>query len=151
MRADDVFRREFAETIGTLKAWARPFVEDGMAEIQEGPTYFSIIARPATPGTCAATLVLRADQKYDLSLGNERFEDRPIEDFKLFPAMLSAVAQGHVERKHLRCAVTGADRGLETRVELGDGRVWREQRGGSAGRDHDSLIEETTRFLPYRR
>lgn len=152
MLADDLFRKQLTATTSQLADWAGKSSGAGQFEIREGNGYWSLSARPQTPGACPATLVLRSDQKFDLSLAGHSFEDRTIEDLSLFPAIFEAVGQGNVERVTLTSALTGAPLAVETRVLLGGGRVWREFRdAGRPGPPMEAVIEETARYLPYKR
>lgn len=151
MFADDVFRNEFAAVTARLKTWADALRDSGKIDIREGHGFWSLAARPNTPGACPVTLVLRHDQKFDLALGPDRFEDRNVENFALFPALLQAVSDGRVERRRYSCAMTGAERAYETRVLLDGGIVWAERRGARPDAVRDGIIEETSRALPYTR
>lgn len=152
MLAEDLFRTRLAGLVAKLEDWAARHADTGDMDTKQGTGFWRVVARPHTPGTCPVTLVLRADQKFDLSLAGDLYEDRPIEDFDLFPPLLEAVAQGHVQRTHYTCAVTGAKQGHATRVLLGNGRGWGELRLRPGARiDDGTVVEECVRFLPYRR
>lgn len=151
MLADDLFRKQLAATTSQLAAWTDAYRGTGQFDIREGNGFWSLSARPQTPGTCAATLVLRSDQKFDLSLGGHHFEDRKIEDISLFPELFEAVGQGNVERITVTSALTGAPLAVETRVLLNGGRIWSERRGAAQAATADAVIEETARYLPYKR
>jgi hypothetical protein len=98
------------------------------------------------------TLVLRADQKFDLSLAGDVLEDRNIEDFELFPQLLEAIAQGSVQKTYYSCALTGASLGHDVRVVLADGRSWGEPRLRPGVQiDKGAVLQDCIRFLPYRR
>lgn len=151
MLADDLFRNQLAATTSQLSAWADTYRGTGQFDIREGNGFWSLSAKPQTPGACPATLVLRSDQKFDLSLAGHSYEDRSIEDLTLFPALFEAVGQGNVERVSLTSALTGARLAVETRVLLGGGRIWSERRDTGSTANADAVIEETVRYLPYKR
>lgn len=151
MLADDLFRKQLAATTSQLSAWADTYRGAGQFDIREGNGFWSLSAKPQTPGACPATLVLRSDQKFDLSLAGHSYEDRSIEDLSLFPALFEAVGQGNVERVSLTSALTGALLAVETRVLLGGGRNWCEHRNTGSDSNADAVIEETVRYLPYKR
>lgn len=151
MLADDVFRKELAATTQKLAAWAAGLRETGQFDIREGHGFWSLAARPQTPGACAVTLVLRADQKFDLSLDGSSFEDQNIEDLSVFPALIEAVGVGHVERTASCSALTGLPLAVETRVLFHDGRVWSRRREINPPLKGDEAVEDTARYLPYRR
>ena len=152
MLAEDIFRNRFTDLVTRLEAWALAYRDTGNMDTKQGMGFWRVIARPATPGACPVTLVLRDDQKFDLSIAGDLFEDRAIEDFALFPGLLEAIAQGRVERTHYACALTGTPLGHETRVLLEDGRSWGERRLRNGARlEGGGVLEERERFLPYRR
>ena len=152
MLAEDLFRTRLAGLVAKLEDWAARYADTGTMDAKHGTGFWRVVARPATPGTCPMTLVLRADQKFDLSLAGDLYEDRAIEDFDIFPPLLEAVAQGAVERTHYACGVTGADLGHETRVLLARGGAWGERRLRSGARiTNAAVLEQRHRFLPYRR
>lgn len=152
MLAEDLFRTRLAALIAKLDDWAARYADTGSIDIKEGATFWRVVARPATPGACPVTLVLRADQKFDLSLTGDLYEDRPIKDFDIFPPLLEAIAQGNVERMHYKCALTGKPLGHETRVLLSNGDTWGEPRLRDGARVMTgTVLENRQRFLPYRR
>ena len=153
MYPDDVYRTRLSGAIAELQDWGTRFKDAGRIETRDGSGFWRMVARPATPGTCPMTLVLRADQKFDIALAEERFEDQQVEDFGLFSALAEAVALGHVEQLISQCAVTGMGRDIETRVLLADGRVWSRRRALSKASPTQAadVTVRTTRFLPYRR
>lgn len=152
--ADDVFRAGLRSATESLTAWGKAVAPEAAIEIREAGGFWRLTARPKTKGACPLTLVLRNDQKFDLGLAGERFEDRDIEDFALFGAIARAVEQGRVEQVRSACAFTGAPRSIETRLIFEDGSVWSSARWlasaprQAAGEDE---VQDTVRFLPYRR
>lgn len=152
MYADDIFRRELSALTAKLAAWADGLRDAGTFDIREGSGYWSLRARPATPGACPLSLVLRNDQKYDLALDDQRFEDRPIEHFSFFSALAQAVGEGRIERKILSTAATGEPLFLEIIVLMADGQRWSERRArANIPSLTGELVEDTLPYLPYRR
>lgn len=154
MYPDDVFRNELAAVTQNLTRWAEPLKDAANIEIRDASGYWRISARPKTPGACPMTLVLRNDQKFDLSLSTERFEDRAIDDFALFGAIAQAVAAGHVELVRSSCALTGGLKSIETRVTFSDGVVWSHVRKtGPLARAKTGSpdVQDAEDFLPYLR
>ena len=96
MYPDDVYRNELRAVIETLSAWAAKYPGD--VETRASTGFWQLVARPKTKGACPLTLVLRSDQKFDMALAGETFEDRPVEDFALFEAVAAAVSEGRVEQ-----------------------------------------------------
>lgn len=154
MLSDDVFRNALRTAAETLKAWAGEFKDCADIEIREATGFWRISARPKAHAAAPFTLVLRSDQKFDLGIAGERYEDREIEDFELFPAIARAVSAGNVEMRMIRSALTNAAITREMRLYFDDGSVWQsERRLAGAPPSGPEAMEEvrTKRFLPYRR
>ncbi|MEQ1715698.1 MAG: hypothetical protein ABL907_06905 [Hyphomicrobium sp.] len=154
MLSDDVFRKELGAAVMALNAWGDAFKDVAAIDVRDAAGYWRMSARPQTAAAAPLTLVLRADQKFDLAIAGEKFEDREIEDFELFVAIARAVSTGNVERLTTRCAVTGRLKASEMVLIFDDGSVWRSERSlgartvpGVAGGEE----VRTQRFLPYRR
>lgn len=156
MLADDIFRRELAAVTSELLTWAPTQRSVARVEIREGHGYWSLSAHPLTPGACPVTLVLRFDQYFDLALDGDRFENRPVENYRLFPPMLAAIAAGKVERRHFVSAETGALAAQDMRIHLPD-RIFTFERPSTARTaptsNHASseLVCKTQMYLPYAR
>jgi len=154
MYPDDVFRNELAAVTRTLSDWAYRLKDVAHFDIKEGTGHWRISARPATPGACPMTLVLRNDQKFDLALARERFEERQIEDFALFGAIADAVSAGRVETVRTESAMTGGLKAIETRINFKDGAVWSQTRKAGPLKDlpaDGEDVQSVEPFLPYAR
>ncbi|HMN38656.1 MAG TPA: hypothetical protein PKD49_13235 [Hyphomicrobium sp.] len=154
MYPDDVFRNELIAVRRNLSDWAHALKDAAAFDIKEGAGYWRISARPATPGACPMTLVLRDDQKFDLALAGERFEDREIDDFALFAAIGEAVAAGRVDFIRTWSAATGALMSVQTRVTFKDGSAWSQTRRAGPLKNTpvtDEDVESIEPFLPYAR
>lgn len=119
---------QLAAVTRTLSDWAYRLKDVAHFDIKEGTGYWRISARPTTPGTCPMTLVLRNDQKFDLALARERFEERQIDDFALFGAIADAVSAGRIELVRTLSAMTGGLKAIETRINFKDGAAWLQTR-----------------------
>ena len=154
MSSDDVFRDRLAGVIAALEAWARD--NRDVAEIDTGAVaaYWVIAVVPHALGACPFELMLRADRRFNLSIGQEMYEDKPIDAFDFFPMLVRAIAKGEVQRVEISSALTAALEIVETRVTLEDGWAWiGERRVGSRGTRKSDAAQETRtrRYLPYRR
>lgn len=152
MYPNDVFRNELSAVTRALSDWADRWRDAATFDIKEGIGYWRISARPSTPGACPMTLVLRNDQKFDLALAGERFEDRNIDDFALFGALAQSVSAGRVELIQTQSALTGGLKSIETRVTLDDGAVWSQTRKAGALQNEpeaDGEVQCVEPFLPY--
>ena len=100
-------------------------------------------------------LILHADQRYDLAVADEVYENRPIESFDWIVPFANAVADGEIVQRRWISRLTGLERSVETVVMLGGGAIWREGRGELPSRmptlDDDGTELREKRFLPYRR
>jgi hypothetical protein len=154
MHSDDVYRNQLGETILSLEGWARDNRDVAAIEIAVTPTYWKLSARPETLGACPFEFLLRADQKFNLAIGGEVYEDKPVDKFDFFGMLARAIAAGRVERIEVLNALTGACEALETRVTLEDGWAWiGERRIASRAPHRLEAAQElrTRRYLPYRR
>ncbi len=154
MYPDDVFRNELAAVTRTLSDWAYRLKDVAHFDIKEGTGYWRISARPTTPGTCPMTLVLRNDQKFDLALARERFEERQIDDSALFGAIADAVSAGRIELVRTLSAMTGGLKAIETRINFKDGAAWSQTRKAGPLKDlppDGEDVQSVEPFLPYAR
>lgn len=151
---DDVFRSRLRETIETLEAWAAGHRDVAQIDIAATPAYWKLTVLPATAGACPFELLLRADQRFNTIVGDEIYEDKPIDTFEFFPMMVRAIATGNVERIEVMNAMTGAVDTIEMRLTLEDGWAWIGERrvGPRIARRQDVAEERRVfPFLPYRR
>jgi hypothetical protein len=154
MYPDDVYRKQLSDTIADLEGFAREYQDVAEMVMSATSAYWKLSAAPHIAGACPFELLLRADQKFNAAIGDEVYEDKPIDQFAFFPMLARAIAAGNVERIEVLNALTGTLDAIETRVTLEDGWAWiGERRTGPRGaRRTDSTQELRTRhFLPYRR
>ena len=154
LKSDDVFRAELARTMASLNQWAKSHEECAATSIRSALGYWKMAVSPLTPGACPFELQLRSDQRYDLAIAGEFYEDRQIGNFGMFPALTAAIAAGHVSRILTTSALTGALQSLETSLTLADGAAWSASRSLAPEHQRCPLefeVKEVRRFLPYRR
>jgi hypothetical protein len=153
MLSDDVYRSRLSAAIETLEAWADAHRDCAQIEAAATPTFWKMVCRPDAIGACPFDLMLRADQRFSAQIGNELYEDKPIDTLDFFPMLVRAIASGNVERIDVSNALTGALEAIETRATLEDGWAWiGERRIGRGIRRNDTQQElRSHRFLPYRR
>lgn len=154
MLPHDVFRARLDQTIASISYWVPSIADVADVEQVHDESYWRLKVTPKVANACAFELVLRNDQKFDLMIAGEVYEDRPIEVVEAFLPLVDAVARGNVEQHHWTSTATGTERGLETRVTLADGRIWRDGRPAEflARAAHTDGTElQVRRFLPYRR
>jgi len=154
MHADDIYRTKLQATVAALKYWL-PEINDTarVSEISD-VDYWKIAVEPKVPGACPFELMLRTDQRHDLIIAGEVFEDQPTTTLDLFVPLVDSIAEGRVVQRRTVSAATGAPVALRTIITLPDGHVWEAERtlpDGLAPGALDDLIIEDRHFLPYRR
>lgn len=159
MFSDDVYRNRLSGVIETLEAWAAGQRDVADVETQATASFWKLSVAPHVTGACPVALMVRADQRFNVQIADETYEDKPVDSFEFFPMLLRAIAAGNVERVVISSALTAAIDAIEMRVTLEDGWAWIGERrmGRPARRDAgkgatDSAQEmRAYRFLPYRR
>jgi hypothetical protein len=154
MFSDDVYRKQLADTIDALSTWAHDNRDVAKVEITPKTTYWKMTVTPDVVGACPFELLLRADHRFNVAIGGEVYEDKPIDTFGFFTMLARAIGRGNVERIEVRNALTGTLEAVETRVTLEDGWAWiGERRTAPRGTRRLDVAEElrTQGYLPYRR
>lgn len=157
MTSDDVFRAKRNLTIAELSAWTG-FVAD-VAHVEHGNIdgAWRISMTPKSPGACPVELLIRDDQKFDIRIGGETYEDVPVDSLDTFRLMLEAIADGRVITRTTRSALTGSVRDIESFVDVAPGNTFHGRVNGSAAPpplpDVSSINVEVhdTHYVPYRR
>jgi len=154
MLPDDVFRSRLQATITALRYWAPSIADAAHVEETETGDFWRLSIAPTVASACPFSVVLYADQRYDVSIAGESYEGRPIETFDWFLPLAEAVADGRVIQRQRVSRLTGLERSMETLVALQNGEVWSEGRGAfqrMPSLDDDGTELHERRFLPYRR
>jgi hypothetical protein len=156
MLPQDVFRARLDQAIASISYWVPSIADVADVEQMDGDGYWRIRITPCVPNACAFELVLRGDQKFDLMIDGEVYEDRDIEVVEVFLPLVDAIASGNAEQHRWSSTATSTLRAIETRIMLPDGHIWRDghpdeffQRLTLAPPEGVEL--EVRRFLPYRR
>jgi hypothetical protein len=153
MLPDDTFHTRLAETMASLRAWTG-FVAD-VAAIEDaeigGSWHFGL--SPHMQKACPVELLIRLDQRFDLTVAGEGYEDRPIQSFDLFLPLVQAIADGQVVTRHSVSRLTGLVHATSTVVRLDGGGVFE---AGHPSPDAPALpgapLEwRDVHYLPYRR
>ena len=124
MQSDDAYRNELHALIRELRAWIEGFAEIVEYEATEAADYWRLAVMPRAATACPIELILHRNQRYDMTIGRETYEDRPIESLGLFQPLLQAIVEGHVITRTWTTLATGAHHSVETIVDLG-GEIWR--------------------------
>ncbi len=154
MLPEDVFRPQLQSTITALRYWVPSISDTARVELDEAPDYWRMTVRPLLAKACPFELILRADQHYDICIGEECYEDRPLAFFGDFLPLAEAIAEGDVVQRHWLSRNTGAVRSVETVVSFENGRIWKDAHGDVLDMpplDDDGTELRESRFLPYRR
>lgn len=154
MFSDDVYRSHLSDTIAALETWARSMVDCAKIDTEMQPSFWRMSVAPLASGPCPFELVLRADQRFNARIGDEVYEDKPVDAFSFFPMLVRAIADGRVERVSIISALTGMLEVIETHVTLEDGWAWIGERRlatRSQRKSDAAQVQRTHRFLPYRR
>jgi hypothetical protein len=152
MLADDTFRPKLHAAIEALRSWSRSLADCASIEESEAADHWRLALTPHAAAACPVELILHADQRFDIAIGPETYEDQPVEDVTAFNALLGAITDGRVVNRAWSTPATGAHRETETLVDLGD-TTWQRSRiepriAGVAPRD--ACVARTRHFAPYR-
>ena len=151
MLPDDVFRTKLDRTIAALRQWSGALTDCARLEEQDASRYWRLAVRPLAVGACPVEMILHHRQRCDLAIGDESYEDRPVEEFDLLLPLAESIAAGRVLTRHKSSANTGAALAIETHVRLADGQIWQADRRLRPRAVPGRTILEDRWFLPYRR
>lgn len=153
MLPDDVYRSRQEAAIAGLRYWAPTVSDVASISESEGNGFWKISVTPDAANACPFELVLRSDQRHDLVIAGETFEDLPTKSLDVFVPLADAISQGRVVQCHWQSAATGAATAIETIVTLPDGREWSSARMLTrlASDNPDGVVAVTRHFVPYRR
>ena len=132
MIATDSYRAQLHATIAALRYWAPGLRPAAEIEDEESASHWRLAARPHVANACAFELVLQPAPRFDILVGDEAYEDVPLESFDLFLPLLTAIAQGRLVQRTAVSRNTGAWRTIETLVTMADGTIWRGERVNEA-------------------
>jgi len=154
MLPDDVFRSRLQATITALRYWAPSIADTARLDEQETADFWCLKVSPRVPSACPFEMILYTDQRYDIAVAGESYDNRPIESFEWFVPFAEAVAEGNIVQRRWISRFTGLERAIETVVTLPNGGIWREANDSrpitpTLADDGAELRER--RFLPYRR
>jgi len=153
MLPDDTFEVKLTETMAAVRAWSG-FVAD-VAEVEDTEIgdawHFGLV--PHMAGACPVEVVVRrGDQRCDLTIAGETYEDVELGNLDLLPKLIAAVADGRVIRRHGVSRTTGLRHFTATIVHLPDGSVFEAAHASPGAPAVEAEIEwRDLHFLPYRR
>jgi hypothetical protein len=152
-RAADVFRAELDAVISAIRAWRRSIADVARTTETAGEDFWRVTVEPLSPHACPCELILHRDQHFDLAVGSEVYERRPIGESRLIPLLLQAIGEGRVTARTLLSPNTGAARSLETIIRTADGGTWRCERllgNGAGALAPDAYQARDRHYAPYR-
>jgi hypothetical protein len=153
MLSDDTFHARLLATMASLRAWSGFVADVAAIEDAEIGDAWHFGLTPHMPGACPVDLVLRRDQRFDLTVAGQSYEDREVASLELFPPLMAAIADGRVVRRRAVSRATGLVHHTSTIVRLPDGSVFEAgypSPGGPVLAD-PTLEWRDLHFLPYRR
>ena len=150
MLSDDTYRTRLARTIEDLVQWAR---SGGGADIEQAwvESGWRLAVMPHAANACPFELLLRRDQRYDLAIAGETYEDQAIESLDIFRPLVEAIAAGSVVVRRRLSAATGTLLSVDTLIWLADGALWRGVRETDADRPGAEPVGSDRHYVPYRR
>ncbi len=149
MFPDDVFRNHLELTLVEIEAWAATIRDCASVDIAASSRYWRLIVAPFFSAACPFELLINSEQKFSLKLAKETFENRPVERFELFPALVRAIEAGRVDRIEMLDSKTDVLARVAMRIGLAPGWDWLGER--QAGPPAVAEEWRTHRYLPYRR
>lgn len=155
MLPDDSFRARLRSAIGEIKARLARLASVARIDETETGGYWRIAVEPAAQNACLFELIVHFErQSFDIVIGPESYENCPIDDAALLPAMVDAIVNGDVITRRWRSANTGAPHSVDTIVPLPDGSDWHRSRlEGDLARviPPASRVSEDHCYAPYAR
>ena len=150
MLPDDVYRTKLQVAADGIRRATERLGDAADVQLKAEPARLRLALAPRIRGACPLELMSRADQRYDIEIGTELYEDGSIGSFDEFEALIQAIANGNVVTRHHFSAATGSLRSVETVVTISRDLEWRRGHdvGSSPTTTADTLVKDRT-FLPY--
>jgi hypothetical protein len=153
MLSDDVYKSRLRATIAAIESWLDGLRPWAAIEIARDEASWRAAVHPNVPEGCPFEVVLRADQRFDLSVDGEIHEDQTIDSLERIEPLLVAIAAGNVVTSSWATAATAMPVLVATRIFPADGHRWiRSRKIGTAGSDGEThLIRHDRHYVPYAR
>jgi len=153
MLSDDSFRRRLQHVIAALEVWAAEM--EPFATIEHGfiDDAWRISAVPRVETACPFEIILRPDQKFDIRVDDEIYEDQPLDALTDIPQIVRSIANGGILIRRWTGQATGLVYNVETVIDLpgtNEGRFERPNPDAPPLEDVE-LEAELETFVPYRR
>jgi len=153
MLSDDNFQKRLQHIIDAVEVWAAEM--EPWADIELGFTdgVWHIVAVPHATTACPFEIVLRPDQKFDMTVGGEIYEDQPLDALTDIPQMVRAISNGRILIRRWESWTTGLEYNTETIIDIPGADEGRFERPNpdSPPVDDAELMATLRTFAPYRR
>ncbi|MCL4766245.1 MAG: hypothetical protein KJZ80_08435 [Hyphomicrobiaceae bacterium] len=153
MLPDDTFRKRLQHVVAALEAWAAEMEPWSDIELGFVDGVWRISAVPHAETACPFEIVMRPDQRFDMTVGGETYEDLPLDALTDIPQLVRAISNGRVLIRHWSSSTTGLEYNVEMIVDLpgaGEGRFERPNPEAPPIEDAE-LMATPVAFAPYRR
>jgi hypothetical protein len=144
---DEAYTFHLQGTIEGLRYWVPSIIDVAHVAEESGIGYWHLQVAPRSPGACPFEILLRDSCVFDAVLAGEAYEGRPVVALSVFLPLVEAIIGGRVIQRRWYSTQTGAQRSVETIVNLADGSIWRDGQSAADG----SSESHDRHFLPYRR
>ena len=153
MLSDDVYITKFRATVADLEAWLKSLSAVAAIETHRDEATWRASVVPNVIQACPFELMLRLDQRFDLTVGPETYEDQAIANMEMFMPLLAAVANGRLVTSTWSTADTGMIAAIETKISPEGGIAWSSRRTirTANSTDHDALIQRDHHYIAYAR
>lgn len=153
MLSDDVYLANFRATVAELEAWAATLSDVAAIEIDREESCWRVAFVPHSPQACPFELMLRRDQRFDLTVGPETYEDQLIPSLNMFKPLLAAIVGGRVVTSTWLTAATGLRTATETHIAPQGRACWSAERRLLASKSDagDGLLRRDHHYVPYSR
>ncbi len=153
MLSDDVYITRFRATVADLEAWLKSLSGVAAIETHRDEATWRVSAVPNANEACPFELMLRLDQRFDLTVGPETYEDQAITSMEMFTPLLAAVTNGQLVTSTWSTASTGMVVAIATKISPEGGRVWSSRRAvrTTNSTDPDGLMRRDRHYIPYAR
>ena len=150
MLSDDVYRTRFRAVVSEIEAWLETLRPVALVEVGRDEASWRASVDPHVPEACPFELMLRVDQRFDLTVGPETYEDQVIASLDIFVPLLKAIVAGRVVTRQHTTTATGTLTKIETIISLNDSAPWVGVRPLIA-RPPEAGVHRDQHYVPYAR
>jgi hypothetical protein len=150
MQPLDVFTRAYESAVAGLDHWVDSQADVAQVEREQTSTFWRARLSPTTFNAAPVELIMHRNQRCDLSVGSETYENIVTGNPARWQLILEAIADGRALTHRWTTTATNTLTKIETVVTLADSTTWHGERtllNTPAG----STKRETRTVLPWRR